>query len=83
MSYLDALAEHFDSNLVGAYRGLVMLQETYNLDILQMAKGRVSYKGKVFQVTFHLFSHIIKSYLSFFGGGDILKYTCGGPTSGS
>jgi hypothetical protein len=38
------------TNVVGAYRGLVMLQETYNLDILDMAKGRVSYKGKVFQV---------------------------------
>ena len=56
MKYLNALGVHYDSTLVGAYRGLVMLQETYNLDIIEMAKGRVSYKGKVFQVKFEFFS---------------------------
>ena len=37
--------------MIGAYRGLVMLQETYSLDIMEMAEGRVSSKGKVFQVS--------------------------------
>ena len=50
MKYLNVLGVHYDSTMVGAYRGLVMLQETYNLDIMEMAKGRVSYKGRVFQV---------------------------------
>ena len=36
--------------VLGALRALAMLQETYNLDILDMAEGRVSYNGKVFQV---------------------------------
>jgi len=42
--------------MVGAYRGLVMLQETYSLDIMEMADGRVSYKGKVFQVRVNNFA---------------------------
>ena len=47
---LHDLLENSYNVLVGAYRGLVMLQETYSLDIMEMAEGRVSYKGKVFQV---------------------------------
>ena len=35
---------------IGAHRALSMLQETYNLNIMEMVNGRVSYKGKVFQV---------------------------------
>jgi hypothetical protein len=27
-------------------------QETYNLDIFEMAEGRVDYRGRVFQVSF-------------------------------
>ncbi len=47
---LHNLLENSYTVMVGAYRGLVMLQETYRLDIMEMAEGRVSYKGKVFQV---------------------------------
>ena len=53
MTELFNLVGESPSNVVGAFRGLVMLQETYNLDIIQMAAGTVSYHGKVFKVRDH------------------------------
>ena len=36
--------------VIGGHRALSMLQDTYSLDIMEMVNGRVSYKGKVYQV---------------------------------
>ena len=46
----NLVGESSTTNVVGAYRGLVMLQETYQLDIMKMAEGTVSYHGQVFKV---------------------------------
>jgi len=49
---LDVLSKIRDpiSNYIGAMRALMMLEDTYKLDILKMASGIVEYKGKTFQV---------------------------------
>jgi hypothetical protein len=41
-----------ESNLAGSSRGLIMLQDTYNLDVIEMAKGKLHFNGKIFQVIF-------------------------------
>ena len=60
-SLSDSLVKMAGDNtgfVLGALWALAMLQETYNLDILEMAEGRVMYKGKVFQVR-HVFQNPI------------------------
>jgi hypothetical protein len=61
MTELFNLVGESPSNVVGAYRGLVMLQETYNLDIIQMAAGTVSYHGEVFKVRILVFVFMKKN----------------------
>jgi hypothetical protein len=39
-----------EDNLIGANRGLLMLQEAYDLNVLGMANGSVEYNGEVFRV---------------------------------
>jgi hypothetical protein len=43
---------NIESNLAGSSRGLIMLQDTYNLDVIEMAKGKLHFNGKIFRVIF-------------------------------
>jgi len=44
-------------------RALMMLEDTYKLDILKMASGIVEYKGKTFQVRIDFLFILFLSYV--------------------
>ena len=66
---MNSIGKDFPNNkdVIGAYKGLIQLQITYKLDVHEMAKGEISYKGITYKgktnTSFHTSQHRMMAFI--------------------